>query len=34
MPVNVNIATPLRENDLLKIVPSITGGTTLRCICS
>jgi molybdopterin converting factor small subunit len=26
--------TPLNENDGLSIVPSIAGGTALRCICS
>jgi adenylyltransferase/sulfurtransferase len=26
--------TPLNENDVLSIVPSIAGGTGLRCICS
>ncbi len=26
--------TPLNENDVLSIVPSIAGGTTLRCICT
>jgi molybdopterin converting factor small subunit len=26
--------TPLNENDVLSIVPSIAGGTALRCICS
>ena len=25
---------PLNENDVLRIVPSIAGGTALRCICS
>lgn len=26
--------TPLNDNDVLSIVPSIAGGTVLRCICS
>jgi MoaD family protein len=26
--------TPLQENDVVSIVPSIAGGTALRCICS
>ena len=26
--------TPLRDNDVISIVPSIAGGTFLRCICS
>ncbi len=26
--------TPLNENDVLSIVPSIAGGMVLRCICS
>ncbi len=26
--------TPLKENDVVSIVPSIAGGTCLRCICS
>jgi adenylyltransferase/sulfurtransferase len=26
--------TPLKENDVLSIVPSIAGGLSLRCICS
>lgn len=26
--------TPLRDNDIISIVPSIAGGSTLRCICS
>ncbi len=26
--------TPLNENDVISIVPSIAGGHTLRCICS
>jgi adenylyltransferase/sulfurtransferase len=26
--------TPLRENDVISIVPSIAGGMSLRCICS
>ncbi|MGO9272055.1 MAG: MoaD/ThiS family protein [Terriglobia bacterium] len=26
--------TPLHDNDVLSIVPSIAGGTRLRCICS
>lgn len=26
--------TPLHENDVLSIVPSIAGGLALRCICS
>lgn len=26
--------TPLRDNDVLSIVPSIAGGLVLRCICS
>jgi molybdopterin converting factor small subunit len=26
--------TPLRDQDVLSIVPSIAGGTALRCICS
>ncbi len=26
--------TPLRENDIISIVPSIAGGSSLRCICS
>jgi sulfur-carrier protein len=26
--------TPLHENDVISIVPSIAGGCTLRCICS
>jgi molybdopterin converting factor small subunit len=26
--------TPLNENDVLSIAPSISGGTALRCICS
>jgi len=26
--------TPLRDQDVLSIVPSIAGGTNLRCICS
>ena len=26
--------TPLHDNDVLSIVPSIAGGTELRCICS
>ena len=26
--------TPLNENDVLSIVPSIAGGKGLRCICS
>ena len=26
--------TPLHENDVLSIVPSIAGGTALLCICS
>ena len=26
--------TPLNDNDVISIVPSIAGGTTLRCICS
>ncbi len=26
--------TPLRDNDVISIVPSIAGGKTLRCICS
>ncbi len=26
--------TPLRDNDILSIVPSIAGGLALRCICS
>jgi len=39
MPVKVIIfvqreQTPLNENDVLDIVPSIAGGTALRCICS
>jgi molybdopterin synthase sulfur carrier subunit len=25
--------TPLRDQDVLSIVPSIAGGTALRCIC-
>ena len=27
-------ATPVRENDVLSIVPSIAGGMVMRCICS
>jgi molybdopterin converting factor small subunit len=27
-------ATPVRENDVLSIVPSIAGGKAIRCICS
>ena len=27
-------ATPVRENDVLSIVPSIAGGMAIRCICS
>jgi molybdopterin converting factor small subunit len=39
MLVKVNIflpreQTPLNESDVLSIVPSIAGGTALRCICS
>jgi molybdopterin converting factor small subunit len=39
MPVKVIIflhreQTPLNENDALSVVPSIAGGTALRCICS
>ncbi len=39
MPVKVIIflqreQTPLNEDDVLSIVPSIAGGTALRCICS
>jgi molybdopterin synthase sulfur carrier subunit len=26
--------TPLKEDDVISIVPSIAGGTVLRCICS
>jgi molybdopterin converting factor small subunit len=26
--------TPLHDNDVLTIVPSIAGGSVLRCICS
>jgi molybdopterin converting factor small subunit len=26
--------TPLKEDDVISIVPSIAGGTTLHCICS
>ncbi len=26
--------TPLHDNDVISIVPSIAGGMTLRCICS
>jgi sulfur-carrier protein len=26
--------TPLRDNDVISIVPSIAGGSFLRCICS
>ena len=26
--------TPLRDQDVISIVPSIAGGTALRCICS
>ncbi len=26
--------TPLSDNDVISIVPSIAGGTALRCICS
>jgi len=26
--------TPLRENDIISIVPSIAGGSSPRCICS
>lgn len=26
--------TPLHDNDVISIVPSIAGGCTLRCICS
>jgi len=26
--------TPLNDNDVISIVPSIAGGTALRCICS
>lgn len=26
--------TPLNDNDVISIVPSIAGGLTLRCICS
>jgi molybdopterin converting factor small subunit len=26
--------TPLHDNDILSIVPSIAGGLVLRCICS
>ena len=26
--------TPLKEDDVISIVPSIAGGTALRCICS
>ena len=26
--------TPLHDDDVLSIVPSIAGGTVLRCICS
>ncbi len=26
--------TPLKDNDVISIVPSIAGGTVLRCICS
>lgn len=26
--------TPVRDNDVLSIVPSIAGGSYLRCICS
>jgi molybdopterin converting factor small subunit len=26
--------TPLNENDVFSIAPSIAGGTALRCICS
>jgi len=26
--------TPLSENDVISIVPSIAGGSVLRCICS
>jgi adenylyltransferase/sulfurtransferase len=27
-------ATPVRENDILSIVPSIAGGMAVHCICS
>ena len=27
-------ATPLHDNDVISIVPSIAGGSFLRCICS
>ena len=26
--------TPLQDNDVISIVPSIAGGSSLRCICS
>jgi len=26
--------TPLKDHDVISIVPSIAGGTALRCICS
>jgi molybdopterin synthase sulfur carrier subunit len=26
--------TPLQDNDVISIVPSIAGGTVMRCICS
>ncbi len=26
--------TPLNDNDIISIVPSIAGGSALRCICS
>lgn len=26
--------TPLHDNDVISIVPSIAGGSSLRCICS
>jgi adenylyltransferase/sulfurtransferase len=29
-----NVQTPLRDNDVISIVPSIAGGKVLRCICS
>ena len=39
MPVKVIIflhrgQTPLNEDDVLSLVPSIAGNTALRCICS
>jgi hypothetical protein len=34
MAVRIMISTPLRETDVLSIVPSIVGGTALQCICT